>query len=106
MSKWIPIGLHWANIPLRLTAYFERPINKLRQRGLKEPGVRFDRSNGLQENRLVPTVSDRPIEFPGDIQTRFTRSIQMCLPHRPHLECDGEPGLDPIPRSGCTHSVG
>ncbi|PKI58139.1 hypothetical protein CRG98_021469 [Punica granatum] len=30
------------------------------QRGLKEPGVGSDRTNGLQENRLIP-------ELPGDI---------------------------------------
>ncbi|PKI59635.1 hypothetical protein CRG98_019972 [Punica granatum] len=36
------------------------------QRGLKEPGVGSDRSNGLRENRSVLTVSDGPIEFPGN----------------------------------------
>ncbi|PKI59766.1 hypothetical protein CRG98_019840 [Punica granatum] len=76
-----------------------------KQRGLEEPRVGSDLSNGLQENRLVPTVSDGPIEVPGDIQTRFMRPIQICLPHRQHSECDGEPGLDPIPHSGYTRSV-
>ncbi|PKI63391.1 hypothetical protein CRG98_016219 [Punica granatum] len=37
------------------------------QRGLKEPGVGSDRSNGLRENRSVLTVSGGPIEFPSDI---------------------------------------
>ncbi|PKI73791.1 hypothetical protein CRG98_005824 [Punica granatum] len=44
-----------------------RGTSKLRQRGLKEPGVGSDRSNGLQENRLIPTVTVGPIELPGDI---------------------------------------
>ncbi|PKI64869.1 hypothetical protein CRG98_014736 [Punica granatum] len=38
-----------------------------RQRGLKELGVGSDRTDGLQENRLVPTVTVGPIELPGDI---------------------------------------
>ncbi|PKI61598.1 hypothetical protein CRG98_017973 [Punica granatum] len=38
-----------------------------RQRGLKEPGVGSNRTDGLEENRLVPTVTVGPIELPGDI---------------------------------------
>ncbi|PKI62003.1 hypothetical protein CRG98_017589 [Punica granatum] len=68
-------------------------------------GVGSDRSNDFQGNRSVLTVFDGPIELPGDIKTRFTRSIRIRLPHRPHSECDGESRLDPIPHSGCTRSV-
>ncbi|PKI67424.1 hypothetical protein CRG98_012186 [Punica granatum] len=44
-----------------------RDGSTLRQRGLKEPGVGSDRTEGLQENRLIPTVTVGPIELPGDI---------------------------------------
>ncbi|PKI49535.1 hypothetical protein CRG98_030072 [Punica granatum] len=47
-----------------------------RQCGLEEPGVGSNRTDGLQENRLVPTVIVGPIELPDVHHRIYDRGIE------------------------------
>ncbi|PKI40904.1 hypothetical protein CRG98_038702 [Punica granatum] len=45
------------------------------------------------------------VELPSDCLTSIHALSPSGLPHRHCLEQGGESGLDPIPHSGCAHSV-